>query len=121
ANLTALAAARRVTLGGPDATAVAYCSSQTHSSLAKGLRVIGFRNDQVRTIDTDDDLRLCTEALERAIAEDRAAGKRPFCVIANAGTTNTGAVDPLEAIADICAANQMWMHVDGAYGAAAIL
>ena len=121
ANLTALATARRVTLGGPDAGAVAYCSSQTHSSLTKGLRVIGFTADQVRTVDTDDGLRLSTDALERAIATDQAAGRRPFCVIANAGTTNTGAVDPLDRVADICAAHGMWMHVDGAYGAAAVL
>ncbi len=121
ANLTALVAARQATLGGPDATAVVYCSSQTHNSLAKGLRVIGFTAAQVRTVTTDADLRLCTDALERAIAEDKEAGRRPFCVIANAGTTNTGVVDPLDAVADICAANGMWMHVDGAYGAAAVL
>lgn len=121
ANLTALAAARRIVLGGPDASAVAYCSNQTHSSLAKGLRVIGFRPDQVRTVDADGDLRLSISALNKAIEEDRAAGRRPFCVIANAGTTNTGAVDPLGAIADVCAQNKMWMHVDGAYGAAAVL
>ncbi|MEP7348179.1 MAG: aminotransferase class I/II-fold pyridoxal phosphate-dependent enzyme, partial [Gemmatimonadaceae bacterium] len=113
--------ARHATLGGPDATAVAYCSDQTHHSLAKGLRVIGFTAEQVRTVATDAELRLCTDALERAIQEDRAAGRRPFCVIANAGTTNTGAVDPLDRLADVCAANGMWMHVDGAYGAAAVL
>jgi glutamate/tyrosine decarboxylase-like PLP-dependent enzyme len=121
ANLTALATARQITLGGPDAVAVAYCSNQTHNSLAKGLRVIGFTAEQVRTIETDGELRLAPAALEQAIAEDRAAGRRPFCVIANAGTTNTGAVDPLDRVADICAANGMWMHVDGAYGAAAVL
>jgi len=121
ANLTALAAARHARLGGPDASAVAYCSSQTHNSLAKGLRVLGFRPEQVRTVETDGALCLSIEALERAVAGDRAAGRRPFCVIANAGTTNTGAVDPLERVADLCAAHGMWMHVDGAYGAAAVL
>lgn len=121
ANLTALATARRVKLGGPDAAAVVYLSDQTHNSVAKGLRILGFRLEQVRTVATDGALRLSIEALERAVAEDRAAGRRPFCVVANAGTTNTGAVDPLDRVADVCAANGMWMHVDGAYGAAAVL
>lgn len=121
ANLTALATARRVKLEGPDEAAVVYCSGQTHNSLAKGLRVIGFRPEQLRTVATDEGLCLSIEALERAIAEDVAAGRRPFCVVANAGTTNTGAVDPLGPVADVCAAYGMWMHVDGAYGAAAVL
>jgi aromatic-L-amino-acid/L-tryptophan decarboxylase len=121
ANLSALAAARHITLGGPDATAVAYCSAQTHSSLAKGLRVLGFRPDQLRTVATDDALRLSMPALRAAVATDRAAGRRPFCVITNAGTTNTGAVDPLHDVADLCATERMWMHVDGAYGAAAVI
>ena len=60
-------------------------------------------------------------ALRRAVAEDRAAGARPFCVIASAGTTNTGAVDPLDELADFCAAAGLWLHVDGAYGAPAVL
>ncbi|MFN8581116.1 MAG: aminotransferase class I/II-fold pyridoxal phosphate-dependent enzyme [Gemmatimonadaceae bacterium] len=121
ANLTALAAARRVVLGGPDARAVVYASSQTHNSLAKGLRVIGFTQDQIRTIETDDGLRLSLPALERAIAADIANGRRPFCVVANAGTTNTAAVDPWHGIADLCVRHGLWMHVDGAYGAAAVL
>jgi aromatic-L-amino-acid/L-tryptophan decarboxylase len=121
ANLTALATARRVKLGGPDETAVAYCSGQTHNSLAKGFRVIGFRPEQLRTVETDEALCLSIAALERAVAADLAAGRRPFCVVANAGTTNTGAVDPLGRVADLCAAHGMWMHVDGAYGAAAVL
>jgi aromatic-L-amino-acid/L-tryptophan decarboxylase len=121
ANLTALATARRINLGEPDPTAVVYCSAQTHNSLAKGLRVLGFGDDQLRTVGTDDDLRLSLPALRAAIATDRIAGRRPFCVIANAGTTNTGAVDPLPEIADICNDVGMWLHVDGAYGAAAVL
>ena len=60
-------------------------------------------------------------ALRRAIAEDRAAGRRPFCVIASAGTTNTGAVDPLDELAEFCAGEGLWLHVDGAYGAPAVL
>jgi len=75
----------------------------------------------LRTVETDEALCLSIEALERVVAEDLAAGRRPFCVVANAGTTNTGAVDPLGQVADLCAAHGMWMHVDGAYGAAAVL
>jgi glutamate/tyrosine decarboxylase-like PLP-dependent enzyme len=72
-------------------------------------------------IPVDEDLRLDVAALSKAVDEDRRAGKRPFCVIATAGTTNTGAVDPLDAIADLCDAQDLWLHVDGAYGAAATL
>lgn len=121
ATLSALATARRIKLGGPDPAAVAYCSDQTHSSLAKGLRVLGFGDTQLRMLPSDAAQRLDLAALEEAIAADRAAGRRPFCVVANAGTTNTGAVDPLEAIAALCREHDLWMHVDGAYGAAAAL
>lgn len=121
ANLSALATARAVKLGGPDASAVVYLSDQAHSSLSKGLRVLGFAASQVRTVPVDGGLRLDTAALQAAIAEDRRAGRRPFCVVASAGTTNTGAVDPLAALAATCAAEDLWLHVDGAYGAAAML
>src|ERR1035437_7193169 len=121
ANLSALAAARESRLGGPNEKAIVYCSDQTHSSMAKGLRILGFRPGQKRTIATDDGLRLSIPALEAAIAEDRAAGRLPFCVVANGGTTNTGAVDPLGPLADVCAREKLWLHVDGAYGAAAVI
>jgi aromatic-L-amino-acid/L-tryptophan decarboxylase len=121
ANLSAVATAREAKLGGPNANAIVYCSDQTHSSMAKGLRILGFRPEQKRTIATDDGFRLSIAALESAIAEDRAAGRLPFCVVANGGTTNTGAVDPLGPLADICARENMWLHVDGAYGAAAVI
>jgi len=121
ANLSAIATAREALLGGPNEKAIVYCSDQTHSSMAKGLRLLGFRPEQKRTIATDDAYRLSVPALEAAIAADRAAGLVPFCVVANAGTTNAGAVDPLNGIADICAREKMWMHVDGAYGAAAAI
>jgi glutamate/tyrosine decarboxylase-like PLP-dependent enzyme len=121
ANLSALAAARAVKLGGPDPTAVVYLNDQTHSSVAKGLRVLGFTSAQIRTIAVDEALRMDTTALRSAIADDRSTGRRPFCVVANAGTTNTGAVDPLRALAEICSAEDVWLHVDGAYGAAAAL
>jgi glutamate/tyrosine decarboxylase-like PLP-dependent enzyme len=121
ANLSAIATAREARLGGPDDRAVVYCSDQTHSSLSKGLRVLGFRRDQRHVVATDGALRLSLPALEAAIAADRAAGRRPFVVVANAGTTNTGAVDPLGDIADLCEREGLWLHVDGAYGAAAVI
>jgi glutamate/tyrosine decarboxylase-like PLP-dependent enzyme len=121
ANLSAIATAREARLGGPNEKAIVYCSDQTHSSMAKGLRILGFRADQKRTIATDDEYRLSIPALAAAIAADRAAGFVPFCVVANGGTTNTGAVDPLDALADVCAKEKLWLHVDGAYGAAAVI
>ncbi len=121
ANLSAIAVAREARLGGPDDRAVVYCSDQTHSSMAKGLRILGFRADQRRIVPTDDAYRLSMPALNEAIAADRAAGRKPFCVVANGGTTNTGAVDPLGPLADLCAREKMWLHVDGAYGAAAAI
>lgn len=121
ANLAAVATAREVKHGGHLAEATVYCSDQTHSSLFKGLRILGFRPDQRRTVPTDAELRLSLPDLRRMLAEDRAAGRRPLCLVANAGTTNTGAVDPLPELAELCAAEDLWLHVDGAYGAAAVL
>src|SRR5262249_39527089 len=76
---------------------------------------------QVRRIPADCEFRLSMKALAARVAEDRAAGLRPFAVIANAGTTNTGAIDPLKEIAAYCRAEDLWMHIDGAYGAAAVI
>jgi len=121
ANLHGLAAARAVRLGGPDASAVIYLSDQAHSSVAKGLRVLGFAPSQVRSVPVDHALRMDTRALRAAIDDDRGQGRTPFCVVASAGTTNTGAVDPLRELGSICAAEGLWLHVDGAYGAAATL
>jgi aromatic-L-amino-acid decarboxylase len=121
ANLSGLAAARAVKLGGPDPSAVVYVSDQAHSSVAKGLRVLGFATGQVRAVSVDDGLRMDPGALTSLIADDRQKGMRPFCVVASAGTTNTGAVDPLERLSAVCRGNDMWLHVDGAYGAAAVL
>jgi glutamate/tyrosine decarboxylase-like PLP-dependent enzyme len=121
ANLTALAAARRARLDNRSDGAVIYFSDQTHNSIEKALRVLGFEREQIRALPSDDDFRLPVESLRRAVAEDRADGKVPFCVIANAGTTNTGAVDPLDQLADLCERENLWLHADGAYGAAACL
>ncbi|MBW3569542.1 MAG: aminotransferase class V-fold PLP-dependent enzyme [Gemmatimonadetes bacterium] len=121
ANLTALAVARHRRLGEDFGRAVIYCSDQTHSSVERGARVLGFRADQLRKLPVDGGYRLRMDALQGGVAEDAARGLVPFCVVANAGTTNTGAVDPMPAIAGLCRAHGMWMHVDGAYGAAAAL
>ena len=121
ANLTGLVTARQVMLAGEMAGAVVYSSAQAHSSNWKNLRILGFQPKQIRLVPVDERLRLDVAALKKAIDEDRRAGRRPFCVIATAGTTNTGAVDPLNAIADVCEQQDLWLHVDGAYGAAAVL
>ncbi|HWC06124.1 MAG TPA: aminotransferase class I/II-fold pyridoxal phosphate-dependent enzyme [Gemmatimonadota bacterium] len=121
ANLTALAVARRIALEDRVSGAVAYCSDQTHSAVDRAFAVLGFEHVQVRRLRSDDDQRLSIPALQDAIAADRSAGRRPFCVVANAGTTNTGAVDPLADVADLCQAEGIWMHADAAYGGAALL
>ena len=121
ANLSALAVARTVCLAGDMSGAMVYCSDQLHFAISRGLRVLGFADEQLRILPSDDAYRLPLDALRAAISADRAADLRPFCVAAIAGTTNTGAVDPLDALADFCAEEGLWLHVDGAYGAPAIL
>ena len=121
ANLTALHSARAAKLGDRTADATIYFSDQTHYSVERALRVLGFAREQFRKIPSDDSFRLPMQSLREAIRADREAGLRPFCVVANAGTTNTGAVDPLPDLADLCAEEGLWLHADGAYGAAAII
>jgi aromatic-L-amino-acid/L-tryptophan decarboxylase len=116
ASLTALAAARAH--AGPG---VAYLSDQTHASLPRALEVLGFPPEDVHVLPADAGQRLDAGAVAAAVADDRRAGRRPGFVLATAGTTNTGAVDPLDTLADLCAAEGLWLHVDGAYGAAATL
>jgi len=87
----------------------------------RALRVIGFSREQIRKLESDRNFRLSIKMLRAAIADDRRAGLRPFCIVANAGTTNTGAVDPLSELADLAAKEKLWLHVDGAFGAASIL
>ncbi len=115
-NLAALAAAR--TAVGPGA---AYLSDQGHSSLLRGLRTLGFIDSEIRILPSDDCFRLTADTVAEAVKADRAQGGTPRFVIASAGTTNTGAVDELEALAALCAAENLWFHVDGAYGAPAAL
>jgi glutamate/tyrosine decarboxylase-like PLP-dependent enzyme len=121
ANLTALHAARAAKLGDAIQDATIYFSDQTHYSVERALRVIGFAREQFRKIPSDDRFRLPLELLREAIRADREAGRRPFCIVANAGTTNTGAVDPLSELADLAAQENLWLHADGAYGAATVI
>jgi aromatic-L-amino-acid/L-tryptophan decarboxylase len=115
------AAARAVRLGGHDPRATVYVSDQAHASIGRALRVLGFAADRVRTLATGRDLRLSPARLDQAVSDDRRAGLLPFCVIATAGSTNTGAVDPLPELADLCAREDLWLHADAAYGGPAVL
>lgn len=121
ANLTALVTARNVRCGDNFSNAVIYLSDQAHSSNIKAIRVLGFKKNQFRILPTDLEFKISLNKLKNAIAKDRLQGFQPFCIIATAGTTNTGTVDPLNEIADICELENLWLHVDGAYGGAAIL
>lgn len=120
ANFTALATARHVMLDNEMDGAVAYCSDQTHSSVERSMRLLGFRPRQLQKLPSDEGYRLCPATLQKAVERDRAAGLRPFCVIANAGTTNTGAVDPLPELSVFCNRQHLWLHADGAYGGPAV-
>jgi glutamate/tyrosine decarboxylase-like PLP-dependent enzyme len=120
ANLTGLILAREERLGDMREDGVIYTSELAHSSVDRAARVLGFRPDQVRKVRTDDRYRLDVGALEQAVAED-ARGRRPFCVVANAGDTSTGSVDPLAEIAELCEGQRLWLHVDAAYGGFAVL
>lgn len=122
ANLTALTAARDAKLTYDERErAVVYVSDQTHASVAKGLHIIGFRREQIRKVPTDGSFSMDMSALEAVIRRDVENGRKPFAVVASAGTTNTGSVDPLREIAALCREYGMWMHVDGAFGASALL
>ena len=122
ANLTGLMLARDRMLPSEERRrGVAYLSSQTHSSVAKALGVLGFLPDQIRKVAVDADRRLNVAALAKAVTEDRAIGRLPFAVVANCGTTNTGSIDDLHAIADLATRERLWLHVDGAYGASVAL
>ncbi|HLU51522.1 MAG TPA: aspartate aminotransferase family protein [Flavobacteriaceae bacterium] len=121
ANLTALITARNVKCGDDFAKAIIYLSDQAHSSNIKAIRMLGFKKEQIRIIPTDMEFKISLNKLKNAIAKDRLEGWQPFCFIASAGTTNTGTVDPLKELAVICKKEDIWLHVDAAYGGAAIL
>src|SRR5215208_988263 len=121
ANITALACARESLVGAGSDRAVAYAADQTHSSVARAARLIGFRPDQLRVLPTDEAHRLRMDELAGAVEADRQAGLQPLIVAASAGSTNTGAVDPLNELADFCHEQGIWLHVDAAYGGFASL
>ncbi len=100
---------------------VVYTSSEGHSCIQKAVELLGIGNDYLRRVPVDADFRMDVNALRAQIQADRAAGLRPVCVAASAGTVSSGAIDPLDAIADVCAAEGLWFHVDGAYGGLGIL
>jgi glutamate/tyrosine decarboxylase-like PLP-dependent enzyme len=102
------------------ARAIVYASSESHHSLDKSVGLLGLGRRSLRRIGVNERVQLDSAKLEAAIVTDRAAGHKPFCIVATAGTTNSGAIDDIEALADIAAKHGLWLHVDGAYGAAAI-
>jgi glutamate/tyrosine decarboxylase-like PLP-dependent enzyme len=107
-------------LGASGARPVLYTSDEAHHSLDKSAGLLGLGRKALRRIPVNANVLMDSQQLEAAIASDKAAGFAPFCVVATAGTTNSGAIDDLVAVAGICKRHQLWFHVDGAYGAAAI-
>ncbi len=130
ATIIALAAARdqrraaqprRLGLLAAQRPLVGYASTEAHSAVAKAFDLLGLGREALRLVPVDDDFRLVPPALASMIAADRASGLDPFVVIASAGTVNTGAIDPLNDIAELCAEHRLWLHVDAAFGGLAAL
>jgi len=116
ANFTAIVTARRSRLPENFFAGTLYASDQVHHSVVKAALLAGFPEANIRTIPSDELFRIRPDLLRARIAEDRARGLQPFLVVGSAGTTNTGAVDDLEALAALCAEEKLWFHVDAAYG-----
>lgn len=116
ANFSAIVTARRTLLGDDFADGTLYTSEQAHHSVAKTAMLAGLPTRNVRVIGCTPDLRIDMDQLDDAIDTDRRAGLRPFCIVANAGTTNTGAIDPLTDLVQVAHERRMWIHVDAAYG-----
>ena len=125
ANLMGLAMAREAKMpsneSGVTGQAVVYASEEVHMSIPKSVALLGIGRNHLRLIGTDNTFHISPSALEKAIERDKAEGKTPVAIVANAGTVNTGAVDPLEAIGEIARKHNIWLHVDGAYGALAAM
>jgi aromatic-L-amino-acid decarboxylase len=130
ANLTALTVARdsrlgdegrRMGLQGRTSRLIAYTSDSVHASIDKAISILGLGLDSLHRIPSDEHFQLSPDRLLDQIRLDRKAGLTPFCVIASAGTVTTGAIDPIDALADLCEEEDLWLHVDGAYGAFGIL
>jgi glutamate/tyrosine decarboxylase-like PLP-dependent enzyme len=123
ANMTAVVAARHAAVesGADIAKLTVYTSAQAHSSVIRAAWIAGISRKNVRVVEMDDLFRMRTQDLETAINSDRANGLTPFLVVGSAGTTNTGSVDPLDEIADVCEREKLWLHVDAAYAGFAAL
>lgn len=122
-QLSAIVTARHARFGDAcvPADACGYTSSQAHRSVAKSWRLSGHASASLSVVGVDARLRMDAAALDAAVRRDRERGLTPYLVVASAGTTNTGAVDPLPDVADVCAEHGLWLHVDGAYGGAFVL
>jgi aromatic-L-amino-acid decarboxylase len=116
ANLIAVVTARRERLRPDFLKGVVYVSEEAHHSVRKAALIAGFSPERVRALEVDDRFRTPPEAVERAVREDRARGLSPFLLVASAGTTGTGAVDDLDALAGVAERERLWLHVDAAYG-----
>lgn len=121
ANLTALVVAREPIPARDRSRLVLYASEHRHWSIDRAAKIIGLQAEQIRPLACDKDFRLQVDVLRHAIAEDECAGRLPWLVIANAGTTNTGSIDPLADLVEVCRERKTWLHVDAAYGWAATL
>ena len=124
ANLMALAMAREARLPANETGVrggIIYASEQVHMSIPKAVALLGLGRNNLRLIPVDGDFRMRPDALQAAIAADRVAGNTPIAIVATAGTIISGAIDPLEQLADIAEAEGLWLHVDGAYGVLAAL
>jgi len=121
ANLLALVTARERLTWAERERSVLYVSEQRHWSVDRAAKIMGLRPDQLRPLPTTAQLTLDPQTLLQCVAQDRTAGRHPWAVVANAGTTNTGAVDPLALLADVCQQERLWLHVDAAYGWPAVL
>jgi aromatic-L-amino-acid/L-tryptophan decarboxylase len=124
ANLMALAMAREAKLPANETGArpcIVYASEQVHMAIPKAIALLGIGRSNLRLIPVDSELRMRTDALQAAIADDRKTGHSPIAIVATAGTVNTGSIDPLPDIADIAKREALWLHVDGAYGGLAAL
>jgi len=117
ANFTGVVTARKALLPDDFLRGTLYCSNQIHHSFQKAANLAGFPYANIRELPVDETFRIRIDALEEAIARDRRDGWTPFLIAGSAGTTGTGAVDDLEALAHVARENEMWFHVDGAYGA----
>jgi glutamate/tyrosine decarboxylase-like PLP-dependent enzyme len=121
ANLTALLVARE-RLADPDRRrAIVYVTEQRHWSVDRAAKIIGFQPDQIVAVPADENFHMTPAAVREAIRRDRAAGRLPWTVVANGGATNTGTVDPLETLAELCRQEKLWLHADAAYGWSAVL